>query len=226
MMKDFRYIPAFHFYWLTRWYDPVMRHLFPAEAQKSALIVQASIQPGHDVLDIGCGTGTLTLQIKQTHSDASVYGLDVDPEISNITQRKAKQADKTILLQQGTATNLPYPNESFDRAFISLMLHHLPTQDKRQALAETFHVLKLGGELHVADFGKPHDPIMWLISLVVRWTEEVHDNILGLLPVFIADTGFYPVEETACYRKIFCSAVLYRACKPPKEVLKKVAYEG
>ena len=41
----------------------------------------------------------------------------------------------------------------------------------------------------MADFGKPHDPVMWLISLVMRWAEEVHDNILGLLPVFMAETG-------------------------------------
>lgn len=191
-----------------------MRHLFSEEALKSALIAQASIQPGHEILDIGCGTGTLTLQIKHTHSDALVYGLDVDPEILNIAQRKAKQADKTILLQQGTAINLPYPNESFDRAFISLMLHHLPSQDKRRALTEAFRVLRPGGELHVIDFSKPHDPIMWLISLVTRWFEEVHDNVSGLLPFFIANAGFYPVEETACYRTIFGSVALYRAYKP------------
>ena len=136
MKKSPRYIPAFHFHWLTRWYDPIMRRLFPEATLKTALIAQARIQLGQDVLDVGCGTGTLTLMIKQTQSDATVYGLDMDPQILDIARRKAEQAGETIVLQQGTATSLPYPDESFDHAFASLMLHHLTRQDKQQALRE------------------------------------------------------------------------------------------
>lgn len=219
MKKRTRYIPAFHFRWLTDWYDPMMRHLFPEEALKTALIAQARIQPGQNVLDMGCGTGTLTLLIKQTQPNAAVYGLDMDPQVLVIARRKAEQAGETIILQQGTATCLPYPDGSFDCVFASLMLHHLTREDKRQALGEAFRVLKLGGELHVADFGKPHDPTMWLISLVVRWAEEVHDNILGLLPVFIAEAGFRPVEEIAHFRTVTGTLALYRACKPVGDVL-------
>lgn len=74
--------------------------------------------------------------------------------------------------------------------------------------------MKSGGELHTADFSKPHDLVMWLISLIMRWVEEVHANILGLLPVFIADTGFHPVEEATRYSTVVGGIALYCACKP------------
>ncbi|MDO9048540.1 MAG: class I SAM-dependent methyltransferase [Methylobacter sp.] len=166
-----------------------------------------------------CGTGTLTLLIKYTHPNVSVYGLDVDPRVLGIARRKAEQAGEAVVLQQGSATCLPYPGGTFERVFASLMLHHLTQEDKRLAIGEAFCVLKPGGELHVADFCKPHDLSMWLISLVVRWVEEVHDNILGLLPVFMAEAGFCPVEETVCYRTVSANLALYRACKPTGEVL-------
>jgi ubiquinone/menaquinone biosynthesis C-methylase UbiE len=208
------FIPAFHFRWLARWYDPMLRLSFPEQALKAELIAQAHIQPSQHILDIGCGTGTLSLMIKQAHPDAVVYGLDVDPQILTLARNKAEQAGADVVLDEGTAACLPYTDGNFDHVFSSLMLHHLVREDKKRALKEAFRVLKPGGVLHVADFGKPHGAVMWLISLMIRWVEEVHDNILGLLPVLISDAGFRPVEESGHYRTVAGSLCLYRAVKP------------
>ena len=214
MKKHTRYIPAFHFHWLTRWYDPMMRYFFPETGIKAALIAQADIQSGQTVLDAGCGTGMLTLLIKQTEPGAAVYGLDMDFQALNIARAKAGKVGENIMLQLGSAACLPYADASFDRVFASLMLHHLTRQDKQHMLREAFRVLKPGGELHVADFGAPHDAAMWLVSCVMRWFEEIHDHILGLLPVFMADAGFDPVRETARYRTMVGPVSLYCASKP------------
>lgn len=213
MKKSRHYIPAMHFHWLTRWYDPVMRGLFPESEIHANLIAQAHIQPGQTVLDTGCGTGTLTLLIKQTHPEATTHGLDIDPKILQIAQRKAGQMDQTVHWQQGMATCMPYPDQTFDHVFASLLLHHLTRQDKQHMLQEALRVLKPGGKLHVVDFGAPHDSVMWLISLIVRWFEEIHDHVIGRLPVLIADAGFKRIEEAECYRTIAGTIAIHHATK-------------
>jgi len=218
MKKRSGYIPALHYHCLTRWYDPMMRRFFPESGIHAGLIAQAPIQSGQTVLDAGCGTGTLALLMKRMHPDIAVHGLDIDAEILRIVlriaQRKAVQAGQSILWRQGTATCLPYPDQSVDHVFASLLLHHLARQDKQHMLREALRVLKPGGALHVADFGRPHDSGMRLISWLMRWFEEIHDNVLGLLPVFMTDAGFHPVETIARHRTVAGTIASYRAVKP------------
>lgn len=213
-MKNERYIPALSFGFLDPFYDFSMRFMRES-AFKRRLVEQAKIRKGHRVLDVGCGTATLAIMMKRAHPDAEVVGLDGDKKILDIAKSKIAKEGLGIPLHLGMAFKLPYKNNSFDTAVSSLVFHHLTKENKIRTFAEIFRVLKPGGELHVADFGKPNSPVMYLISLVMRNSEETRENMAGLLPEMFRDAGFEKVEETARYSTVFGTLSLYLAKKPP-----------
>lgn len=199
MEKNEKYIPALSFDWLTPLYDPLIRWFMPESKFKTRLVKQAHIQGGHRVLDLGCGTATLTILIKQTHPDAEVIGLDGDAKILEIARKKAAQVGAEITLEKGMAFHLLYADNSFDRVLSSLVLHHLTVENKQRALAEVFRVLEPNGELHVADFRRPNKS----------------------LPPMLREVGFEEVEEYAKYRTIFGTLSLWRARRDKESQINK-----
>lgn len=212
--KRNEYIPALKYDWLTPLYDPLLRWVLRESIFKRQLVKQAQIQSGHRVLDLGCGTATLTLLIKEIHPGSETVGLDGDLRVLKIARAKAAKSGMAVTLHQGMAFELPYPDGAFDRVVSSLVLHHLTRDAKARALREVFRVLRPDGELHVVDFGKPQTVPMYLVSLIVRWLEEASDNVKGLLPELFRNAGFDPVEETAQYMTPFGILSLYKARKP------------
>lgn len=213
MVKETKYIPALSFRWLTPLYDLFLKWGMREQTFKQLLIQQANIRPGMRVLDLGCGTGTLTILIKQTHPEAEVVGLDGDPAVLEIARGKAMQAGVKITLDHGMAYQLPYSDNSFDRVLSSLVIHHLNTANKQRAMQEIYRVLQSGGELHIVDFGKPRHIYAQLISLVMQRLEEAADNIQGLLPGMIQSAGFAQLEEVAQYTTIVGGLSLFSAEK-------------
>ncbi|VVB91651.1 Putative arsenite methyltransferase [uncultured archaeon] len=203
-----KYIPAFGVDRLAPLYDLIMPAVMRESTIKPHLVEQMGIKKGHRVLDLGCGTATLTILIKKAQPEAEVTGLDIDPKILEIARSKVARKGLSITLDQGLASELPYNDNSFDRVVSSLVFHHLTRENKVLAFKEIFRVIRPGGELHVADFGKPHNTLMYLISLFVRHFEETSDNINGLLPEMFRMAGFGDIEETARYMTINCTLSL------------------
>lgn len=165
------------------------------------------------VLDLGCGTGTLTILLAQSARQAAVHGLDGDAAVLAIADAKAIASGVRITWTQGYSFALPYPDSTFHRVTASLMLHHLNRAQKRRTLAEVHRVLHPGGELHIVDFGPPHTPLTQAMSRVTRLLEETADNLDGLLPTFLAESGFSAVAETGPLTSIVGPLSLYRAAK-------------
>jgi ubiquinone/menaquinone biosynthesis C-methylase UbiE len=187
------YIPALGYRWLTRFYYPIVRVTTREVRFKDALLRQASIQDGHQILDLGCGTGTLALIVKRAHRGAEVFGLDADPEALKLAKTKLEEAGIEVRLDQGLASALPYGAESFDRALSSLFFHHLPTEFKPEAMREVLRVLRPGGGFHIADWGKPTSLAMRLAFVGVQLLDgfaTTTDNVRGLLPDILGLAGY------------------------------------
>jgi SAM-dependent methyltransferase len=208
------YLPALRFSALTRIYDPVVRLTTREGTFKRLLIDQASPAPGQRVLDLGCGTGTLAIQVKEYEPAAEVVGLDADPEMLERAEAKAAEAAVEVQLDEGYSNDLPYEDERFDLILSTLFFHHLDTAPKRETLREIARVLRPGGELHVADWGPPSDPLMRAASLSIRLLDgfsNTRENFAGALPDLFEECGLVEASETRRLRTPFGSLALYRA---------------
>ncbi|HNG91837.1 MAG TPA: class I SAM-dependent methyltransferase [Acidobacteriota bacterium] len=186
-------------------------------AIKRQLVSQASIQKEHMVLDLGCGTATLTILIKQLHPEAVVYGLDGDQKILELAQSKTTAANLDIQLVKGLVTELQLPNNVFNEVLSSLVFHHLSLEEKKLALREVFRVIKPGGSLHIADWGKPKNWRMRAVFLLVQLLDgfkTTRDCVTGILPELMGKAGFENVQTTTDYNTPLGTLSLYRGCKP------------
>lgn len=210
-------IPALRFHWLTPFYDAIVRTTTRENAFKSALIDQAALSDGHRILDLGAGTGTLALQIKESYPGSTVHAVDGDPGVLEIARRKAFAAGVDIEFREGRSASLPYANEAFDRVVSTLFFHHLNWSDKLLTVQELSRVMKPGAELHVADWGRPGNPLMRGLFVFVQLLdgfETTGDNCSGRLVPLFESAGFTEVESPARFDTIFGTLRLYRAVRP------------
>lgn len=212
--KD-RYIPALSFDFLTPLYDPVVALTTREKLFKSELVKQIALQPSQRVLDLGCGTGTLTVALKESRPEAEVFGLDGDAKILEIARLKAEKASAEIEFETGLSYKMPYENAYFERVVSSLFFHHLTPENKRKTLAEIFRVLKPGGILLVGDWGKPANFLMRIVSMPVQWLDgaTTKDSFQGMLPKFMTNAGFRQVVETGSFNSVFGTIRLHKAKK-------------
>jgi ubiquinone/menaquinone biosynthesis C-methylase UbiE len=148
------------------------------------------------------------------HSQAVAVGLDGDPEVLEIARAKALRAGTDIAFDLGLASELPYPDRSFDTVVSSLVIHHLSRPDKVQAMKQVHRVLKGGGEFHLADFGPPVGAYARVVSSLLRNLEQVGDNLDGRLPWLLRDAGFQDVTRTGRINSVFGTLELLVGAKP------------
>ncbi len=207
MMANTRrtYIPAAGRHWLLPLYD-VMTKLMGADQARRALLDQAELRPGHRVLDIGCGTGSLVILLKRLFPEIDVIGLDPDPNALARARRKAERAAVSLQFDQGFADALEYPAGTFNHVFSSYMFHHLQDNEKEKTLREIRRVLKSGGCLHLLDFGGPESAVGSPLPRLLHSHHRLKDNSEGRILNLLRQAGFVNVKN-AGHRTILLGLV-------------------
>ncbi len=133
-------------------YDPVTAFASPPnETWIRQQLISAIEQKPKRILDLGCGTGSATLMLKQAFEQAVVVGLDLSPYMLVVANYKAQQAGLNIQWQHGLAENTGLEEASFDLVTASFLLHETPPKISQLILKECFRLIKTGGQLIILD---------------------------------------------------------------------------
>lgn len=198
-----RFVPAAGFRAFSALYDPVLTWLLRGRAWKGRLVEQVGPKPGERILDLGSGTGSLTVMLQQSCPGALVVGVDIDREMLMRARRKAQAAGLNITFRRRAVDSLGLPASlgyaQFDKAVSSLLFHHLSDDAKARTMRNASALLRPGGELHIADWGRPNGPLMRTLFYPVQLLDgfaNTSANVRGLLPEMMQEAGFEAVRET------------------------------
>lgn len=151
-------------------YDPIIQYLLPPNETfvRQALIDAIQVQPRR-ILDLGCGTGSTTLMLKQAFPQAEVIGLDLSAYMLVKAEHKATSAGLDIVWRHGNAEKTAFPDGSFDLVTASLLFREIPTTVSQAILRECFRLLVVGGQVLILDSNQK-------ALLQLEWLNDVFEE--------------------------------------------------
>src|SRR5262249_28415146 len=152
---------------------------------------------------------TLVLMIKRQHPEVDVTGIDGDEEVLVRARKKTAKANVQATFLRAIATELPFPDASFERVASTLMAHHLPAEEKARMFGEVRRVPKPGGQLHLVDLGPARSEVGRTLQRITSRT-MLRDNLAGRLPSMMEAAGFAAVIEEDRVVTVFGPLVFWR----------------
>lgn len=175
-------------------YDPITQYVLPPNETwvRQGLIDTIKGTPRR-ILDLGCGTGSTTLMLKQALPQAQVTGLDLSPYMLVMADYKAKAAGLNILWCHSNAEETGLPEASFDLVTASLLFHETPPTVAKSILRECFRLLMPGGEVLILDGNqKTIRQVDWLTEVFEE--PYIKDYAAGSVDAWMSAAGFEVVQ--------------------------------
>jgi ubiquinone/menaquinone biosynthesis C-methylase UbiE len=175
-------------------YDPITQYALPPNETwvRQGAIDAISCKPRR-ILDLGCGTGSTTVMLKQAFPDAEVIGLDLSPYMLFAAERKAKAARLNIQWCHGNAEQTGFPDASFDLVTASLLFHETPPATAKSILRECFRLLQAGGEVLILDGNqKTLRSAQWLTDIFEE--PYLKDYAAGSVDAWMGAAGFEEIK--------------------------------
>lgn len=196
--KKKNYIPALGYDWLTGMYDLTIKLTMPEKKFRNRLIKEVAPKPDEKILEFGFGTGQNLILGVQKSSKSNFSGLDIDPKVKLITEKKLlkEKMEAPLFLYDGG--NFPFQNDEFDKIYSSLVFHQLDTKTKKHCLKEILRTLKPNGRLIIGDWGKPKSKYRRFLFYTVQLLDgfkTTQENVEGLLPEYMSECGFRNIRE-------------------------------
>lgn len=201
---------------IARVYDPMNRVLTFGQwgRWQRAFARFVPARPGMRLLDVGCGTGDLSLILAGlVGREGSVVGLDLTPAMLEVAREKVARAGlgAAIELVEGNALALPFPDASFDGVTAGFSLRNMADLDG--ALREMHRVLRPGGFAVSLEVSKPdraavRAPYLWFFYHVVPWIGALSGR--GRAPYAWLSESLRAFPDRAGLRQRFAAAGFVR----------------
>jgi len=175
-------------------YDPITQYVLPPNETvvRQALVDAIKVQPRR-ILDLGCGTGSTTLMLKQAFPEAEVIGLDLSPYMLVRAQHKAQSAGLEVNWRHGDAEQTKFKSDSFDLVTASLLFHETPTDVSQAILRESFRLLVAGGQVLILDGNqKTLRQLEWLNDIFEE--PYIREYATGSVDASMGTAGFAAVQ--------------------------------
>lgn len=183
---------------LTPLYDLAIAAMTREKTWRAALVKAMNPSHGDRILDIGSGTGSLTVALHAKCPGIRYLGIDPDAGAVRRARQKIAGLEGDIRFHEGLfSADEKYFSELPNKIVSSLVLHQVPLDEKQRIISQTAKALAPGGSLFIADYGLQKGFQRLLFRSTVQALDGVEDtqpNADGILPELLAAAGLETIE--------------------------------